>query len=95
MRLRRDVAEATITVGMRYWRGSYVIVFPGRNWKFHTCVLCGKALELNTPAARTGVGPECARRTSDPDLDRLRETALAADRVRFQKEVLEPGFKIE
>jgi hypothetical protein len=80
---------------MKYWRGEHVIVFPKGTWYFHTCLLCGKPLDLKGDAAKMGVGPECSRKSSASDLNRLREATLESDRARYRREVLEQGFKVE
>ena len=80
---------------MKYWRGSHVIVFPEGKWHFHTCIVCGRPLDLKGDAAKTGVGPECRRKSAATDLSRLREATLESDRARYRKEVLEQGFTVE
>ena len=79
---------------MKHWSGDYVIVLPGRQWKFHTCVVCGKSLKLGTDSAKTGIGPTCLRSAS-ADAATIREHALESDRRRYKAEVLALGFKIE
>jgi hypothetical protein len=80
---------------VKFWRGEHVVVFPQRRWFFHTCNLCGKSLDLKSEAAKTGVGQECAKRTSATDVDRLREDILERDRANYRREVRDLGFRIE
>ncbi len=67
---------------MKYWRGDFVTVFPKGRWEFHRCILCDARITFGTKAAKTGVGPECEKRRTASDLDRLREDVLAGDRRR-------------
>jgi hypothetical protein len=70
-------------------------VFPRGRWCFHTCVVCGRRLDLKSPSAETCVGPECARNRGSDEIGDARERALAADRTRYRNEVLADGFKAE
>lgn len=79
---------------MRYWRGDYVIVFPGPRVKFHKCVVCGRNLSFDLSASDTGIGPECARKSAD-EIEKAKEGALSGDRTRYRREVIDLGFKIE
>ncbi len=76
-------------------RRDHVIVFRDRKWYFHQCLICGKNIDFKSPAAKTGAGPECARRTTSADIARMREAALERDRRRYRSEVMDLGFKIE
>ena len=79
---------------MKYWRGSYVIVFPRGRWKFHTCVVCGRGLKFSTTSSESGVGSECARKEADR-IEKAKTEALEADRRRYDTEVRQLGFTIE
>jgi hypothetical protein len=79
---------------MKYWRGDYVIVFPGRRVKFHKCVVCGRNLKFDVPTSESGVGPECARKLPEV-IEQAKQRALRADRERYRREVLDLGFTIE
>jgi hypothetical protein len=81
-------------VGVKYWRGDYVIVFPGSRTKFHRCVVCGRSLRFDAPASDTGVGPECARKPTDV-IANVKEKALEGDRRRYRAEVIGQGFTIQ
>jgi len=45
-------------------------------------------------ASNTGVGSECVRKPAD-EIEHAKERALAGDRARYRREVIELGFKIE
>jgi hypothetical protein len=79
---------------VKYWRGDYVIVFPGPRVKFHTCVVCSRNLRFDVATSDTGVGPECARKSAD-EIEQARAKALRRDRRRYRAEVLDQGFTIE
>ena len=82
------------TAQVRYWRGDYVIVFPGPRVKFHKCVVCGRNLKFDAPTSDTGIGPECARKPADV-IERAKDRALLGDRGRYRNEVIDLGFKVE
>ena len=71
-----------------------MIVFPERRVKVHKCVVCGRNLQLDTPASETGVGPECSRKPADV-IEVTKRQALKADRRRYRLEVIDLGFTIE
>jgi len=79
---------------VKYWRGDYVIVFPGRKWKFHTCVVCGRKLKFGTASSETGIGPECAKKPTQ-EVEAAKAAALEGDRRRYRAEIVDLGFTIE
>jgi hypothetical protein len=78
---------------MKSWRGDYVIVFPGKDWYFHKCVICESDLKVGSEASKTGVGAECARKPGW-QVEQAREAAREHDRERYRREVIKPGFRI-
>ena len=79
---------------MKRWSGDYVIVFPGKRWKFHKRVVCGRRFKFSTESSTTGIGPECARKPADV-VSTAKEKALENDRRRYRAEVLDLRFKVE
>lgn len=79
---------------MKHWRGDYVTVFPGPRVKFHKCVVCGRNLKFDAPTSDTGIGSECARKGAAV-IEKAKQKALAGDRARYRREVLDLGFKVE
>jgi hypothetical protein len=69
---------------VKYWRGDWVIVYPGGRWGFHRCLVCGGRLKFGSAASKTGVGPECAGRPV-ADVDRRREEALEHERTKYRR----------
>jgi hypothetical protein len=79
---------------LKQWRGDYVIVFPGREVKYHRCVVCGQDLKLGSEASRRGVGAGCSRKPAVL-IEQARQAALDGDRHRYRNEVLKLGIKVE
>ena len=89
----RTVAYRTkLATAVKYWRGDYIIVFPGNRTKFHSCVICRRKLKFGTKASETGIGPECRHRE---DAEALKEKRLEEERRRYREQVVNLGFKIE
>jgi hypothetical protein len=87
-----DVEDAPAEL-TKSWRGDYVIVFPGKEWYFHKCVICESDLKVGSEASKTGVGAECARKPAW-QVEQAREAARDHDRERYRREVIKPGFRI-
>jgi hypothetical protein len=79
---------------VKYWRGEYVIVFPGRRVKFQTCVVYGRRLRFDSPASETRIRPECGRKPAT-EVEQTKQRALEGDRTRYRREVSNLGFTIE
>jgi hypothetical protein len=71
-----------------------VIVFPGSEWKFHKCVVCGRSVKFDSKASKTVIGAECATKPEHV-IERAKHEALETDRRRYRREASDLGFTIE
>jgi hypothetical protein len=93
VRLASPEVEDAPAKRMKSWHGDYVIVFPGKEWYFHKCVICESGLEVGSEASKTGVGAECARKPAW-QVEQAREAAREHDRERYRREVIKPAFRL-
>lgn len=69
------------------WRGRYIevdVTADGRRvWSFWACCRCGREL-FDGRSIAEGIGPECRRRMTATEAERLREKAREIDRLRYR-----------